>query len=127
MKKEQKVYKVTPLSVFIENPEDVQLFSPSPPEAVEGTQYVLQCDIDDVAPVQNLTVRWYKDNNIIKTDSFTNTSKTPVSESSVLTVNISRGDNGAQFRCEAQLDLGPNGPQTPVSSSNFSVLSVSCE
>ncbi|CAK6971163.1 intercellular adhesion molecule 5 [Scomber scombrus] len=108
------------------NPEDVQVF-PASSSAVEGTQYVLQCDIINVAPVQNLTVRWYKDDNIIKTDSFTNTTKTPVSESSVLTVNISRGDSGAQFRCEAQLDVGPNGPQTPVSSNYSPTVSYAPE
>ncbi|XP_029293945.1 cell adhesion molecule 2 isoform X3 [Cottoperca gobio] len=79
--------------------------------AVEGRLYELQCDIAGAAPVQNLVVRWYKDNRTIKKDTFTNTTKTPVFESSTLTVNISRGEHGAQFRCEAQLDFGPHGPQ----------------
>ncbi|XP_029293944.1 vascular cell adhesion protein 1 isoform X2 [Cottoperca gobio] len=66
--------------------------------AVEGRLYELQCDIAGAAPVQNLVVRWYKDNRTIKKDTFTNTTKTPVFESSTLTVNISRGEHGAQFR-----------------------------
>lgn len=83
------------------------------PELVEGTTYELQCDIE-VAPIQNLTVKWYKDKEIMRVDSFTNTTKTPVHESSSLKVNLSREDNGAQFRCEAQLDFGPHGVKPPV-------------
>lgn len=91
---------------------------------VEGMLCELQCDIVDVAPVQNLTVRWYKDKKIIRTDTFPNTVKLPVHESSSLILNASRGDHGAQFRCEAQLDFGPHGAQTPVTSQthNVSVL-----
>ncbi|XP_060946250.1 intercellular adhesion molecule 5 isoform X2 [Limanda limanda] len=93
------------------NPDKVTLFSLNNP--VVEREFVLQCDVHDAAPVQNLTVKWYKDNEMIKTDSFLNTSKTPVTESSHLTVNVSRGDNGAEIRCEAQLDFGPNGPKPP--------------
>ncbi|XP_023257187.1 hemicentin-2-like [Seriola lalandi dorsalis] len=106
------------------NPDGVDMFPIKHVEAtVEGMQYQLQCDISEVAPVQNLTVRWYKDNEIIMIDSFTNTNKLPVSESSILTVNISRKDNGAQFRCEAQLDFEPFGPKLPafVATHNVSV------
>ncbi|XP_056256423.1 intercellular adhesion molecule 5 isoform X2 [Seriola aureovittata] len=106
------------------NPDGVDMFPIKHVEAtVEGMQYQLQCDISEVAPVQNLTVRWYKDNEIIMIDSFTNTNKLPVSESSILTVNISRKDNGAQFRCEAQLDFEPSGPKLPafVATHNVSV------
>ncbi|KAM7371803.1 hypothetical protein PAMP_009013 [Pampus punctatissimus] len=101
-----------------QNPEDVVLFPINHVRAtVEGTEYDLQCDVINVAPVQNLTVRWYKDNEIIKTDSFTNTTKTPESESSLLSIITKRGDNGTRFRCEAQLDFGPHGPQCPAISS----------
>lgn len=105
---------------MIENPEEVIIFPTKHVNAVvEGTPYEVQCDIHHAAPVQNLTVRWYKDNQIIMTDSFTNNpTKTPEIVSSILTINISRGETGAQLRCEAQLDFGPNGPKTPV----FSVV-----
>ncbi|KAG7243502.1 hypothetical protein INR49_011058 [Caranx melampygus] len=88
---------------------------------VEGTQYQLQCDIIEVAPAQNLTVKWYKDNEIIHKEHFTSTNKTLMTESHILKVNISREDNGAQFRCEAQLDFGPDGPKTPVLSATENV------
>lgn len=95
-------------------------------DALEGTWYQLQCDVINVAPVQNLTVRWYRDNDYIRTDTFPNKTKRLVSESSTLTVNLTRGDNGVQFRCEAQLDFGPDGPLLPVVSDNRTV-SVHCE
>ncbi|XP_036423420.1 opioid-binding protein/cell adhesion molecule-like isoform X2 [Colossoma macropomum] len=51
---------------------------------IEGGQYELQCDIQNVAPVE------------------------------FLTISPSRDDDGVQYRCEAELDLGPEGPQLPL-------------
>ncbi|XP_030592530.1 intercellular adhesion molecule 1-like [Archocentrus centrarchus] len=87
----------------------------------EETQHRLQCDIINVAPVQHLTVSWYKNNESIMTQSFNDTTKTPVNESSVLRVTISREENEVQFRCEAQLDFGSYGPQLPVISQTYSI------
>ncbi|XP_067087890.1 intercellular adhesion molecule 2-like isoform X1 [Osmerus mordax] len=85
---------------------------------VEGTEYQLQCDVLNVAPVRNLTVTWYKGNETIKTDSYGDQSKTPVNKSSILTITPSREDDGALYRCEAQLNLGPEGPHpSPVNTS----------
>lgn len=78
------------------------------------TQYELMCDVIDVAPVQNLNVRWYKNDELIETISFNDTTKTPVTESSVHTFTIGREEGEVQIRCEAQLDFGPLGPQFPV-------------
>lgn len=122
-------YKVTPFSnfVLIENPESVNMYPARHVKSVvEGTPYELQCDVLDVAPVRNLTVTWYKDNQTVKTDTFNSTTKEAEDVSSTLTFNISRGGSGAQFRCEAQLDLGPYGPQPPVISETHSI-SVHCE
>ncbi|XP_071327955.1 vascular cell adhesion protein 1 [Trachinotus anak] len=93
------------------NPEWVDVYPIDYGKVVEGMEYRLQCDIPEVAPVQKLFVRWYNGNKMIKEDNFNNTAKTPVSESSILSVRISREDDGAQFRCEAQLDFGPHGPK----------------
>lgn len=71
----------------------------------ERMQWELQCDIFNVAPVQNLTVRWYKNDHLIRTNSFPGTTKAAVNESSLLRVNISREENAALFRCEAQLNM----------------------
>lgn len=91
---------------------------------IEGTEYQLQCDIVNVAPVQNLTVTWYKGNDVLKEDSFNKSTKTPGSESSALTVILGREDNGAQFRCETQLHLGLEGPQRIVNSSQTLKIQV---
>uniref|UniRef100_A0A3Q3JS41 Ig-like domain-containing protein n=1 Tax=Monopterus albus TaxID=43700 RepID=A0A3Q3JS41_MONAL len=108
----------SPAITVYKNPDTVTVSAVTHGPVMEGETYKLRCDIINVAPVQNLTVRWYKDHQIIKTDFFTNKTKTPVNESSTLTVNISRRENGVQFKCEALMDFGP---PTPVTSNTHSV------
>lgn len=109
-----------------ENPEvdySVQLVNVTRKE----TQYRLQCDIINVAPVQYLTVSWYKNSKKIQTESFNDTTtKTPVNESSILTVNINREENVVEFRCEAQLNFGRQELKTPAISQTQKV-SAHCE
>ena len=83
---------------------------------VEGKKYQLQCEVRNVAPVQKITVSWYKGNETIKTDSY--------SDQSILTIIPSREDDGALYRCEAQLNLGPDGP--PSVTSNPLNITVHC-
>ncbi|KAK6311713.1 hypothetical protein J4Q44_G00173770 [Coregonus suidteri] len=97
------VYK-TPDSVSI------SVLSHSGP-MVEGTEYQLQCDIQNIAPQQNLVVKWYKGNEPVDNVTYSNISKTPVDVSAPLMISPSRDDDGAQYRCRAELDLGPEGPQ----------------
>ncbi|XP_052407300.1 cell adhesion molecule 4 isoform X23 [Carassius gibelio] len=78
---------------------------------IEGEQYQLQCDVHDVAPVQNLTVKWYKGQTLLNQTTFTEDSKTPVNETVTLLIRPDRDDDGAQYWCEAKLDLGAEGPQ----------------
>ncbi|KAJ7992535.1 hypothetical protein DPEC_G00279690 [Dallia pectoralis] len=81
---------------------------------VEGTEYHLLCDIKNVAPLQNLVVKWYKGNESILNVTYSDLSiKTPGDVFPNLTITPSRDDDGAQYRCEAELDLGPEGPQPP--------------
>ncbi|RXN22760.1 vascular cell adhesion 1-like protein [Labeo rohita] len=81
----------------------------------EGEQYELQCDVYNVAPVQNLTVKWYKGQILLNQTTFTDTSIKPVNQTVHETIQIhpNRADDGAQFWCEAELDLGAEGPQPP--------------
>lgn len=109
-----------------EKPDYITVFPTNYASTVEGQQYQLQCDITDVAPVQNLKVKWYKENETIHEEHFTKTIKNPQSESHILTVNISRKDNGVTFMCEAQLDFGPDGPNPPALNKTHNV-SVHCE
>lgn len=93
---------------------------------VELEKYNFTCDIQNIAPVQNLTVRWYKGDTIVHTDTFDNPSNEPVNQSSVLSFTPTRQDNRVTFRCEAHLDLGTEGPQLNASSQEYTIT-VNCK
>uniref|UniRef100_A0A8C1UNW5 Ig-like domain-containing protein n=1 Tax=Cyprinus carpio TaxID=7962 RepID=A0A8C1UNW5_CYPCA len=97
------VYK-TPDSVFIST---VNHRGPM----MEGKQYELQCDVHNVAPVEYLTVKWYKEQTLLHQTNFTDTIKTLVNKTVTLLIRPDRADDGAQYWCEAELDLGADGPQ----------------
>ncbi|XP_052408388.1 hemicentin-2 isoform X26 [Carassius gibelio] len=78
---------------------------------IEGQQYELQCDVHDVAPVQYLTVKWYKNQTRLNQTTFSDTDKTPENKTVTLLIRPDRDDNRAQYWCEAELDLGAEGPQ----------------
>ncbi|XP_053084659.1 uncharacterized protein LOC128317288 [Pangasianodon hypophthalmus] len=78
----------------------------------EGSQYELECDVQNVAPVHLLTVNWYKGQRLVKSvESDHHSSITPVNYSNTLWISTSKDDDGVQYRCEAELKLGPEGPQ----------------
>ncbi len=111
----------TPDSVFISS---VDHSGPM----TEGEQYTLQCDVHDVAPVQYLTVKWYKGQTLLNQTTFTDTIKTPVDETVTLLIRPDRADDGAQYRCEAELDLGAEGPQPhPTNSSKPLNVEIYCK
>ncbi len=94
----------------------------------EGKQYELQCDVHGVAPVQYLTVKWYKGQTLLDQTTFIDTSNTPVNETVTLLIRPDRADDGAQYRCEAELDLGAEGPQPhPTNSSNTLNVEIYCK
>ncbi|XP_036409090.1 intercellular adhesion molecule 1-like [Megalops cyprinoides] len=80
---------------------------------VEGRQYQLQCEVQNIAPVQSLTVKWYRGEILERESSFNHSSKTPLTVSSTFTIMPSRADDGAQYSCVAELELGPEGQQPP--------------
>ncbi|XP_065110688.1 intercellular adhesion molecule 2-like [Paramisgurnus dabryanus] len=80
---------------------------------IEGSQYELQCVIVNVAPVKSLIVKWFKGETEVKTKTFYDTIKTPVNVRSTLQITANRDDDGVQYRCEAELELGADGPQPP--------------
>ncbi|XP_029692098.1 hemicentin-2 isoform X2 [Takifugu rubripes] len=77
----------------------------------EGAEMVLSCDVTNVAPLQALRVKWYRGNDMVHTQMFNDTSRTPASAVSTLRNTAVREDNGVEFRCAAELHLGPNGPE----------------
>ncbi|XP_026056884.1 intercellular adhesion molecule 1-like isoform X4 [Carassius auratus] len=92
---------------------------------IEGQQYELQCDVQNVAPVHNLTVKWYKGQTLLDQTNAIKYSRTPVNETVLLLIRPDRDDDGAQYRCEAELDLGAEGPQYPPNkTSDFLSITV---
>ncbi|KAI5613816.1 vascular cell adhesion protein 1, partial [Silurus asotus] len=80
---------------------------------IEGRHYELQCDVQNVAPVRLLNVNWYKGQQLVHSNSFTDETKTPVNKKMTLQVSTQRVDDGVQYRCEAELKLAPEGPHPP--------------
>lgn len=86
------------------------------------TEYELQCDVIKVAPVEMLTVRWYKNDEVFWSDWFNSpTTRTPVNVTSVLSVNVSRGERADQFKCVAQLDFRSRGELLVVVSQTHNI------
>ncbi|XP_072560779.1 intercellular adhesion molecule 2-like [Paramormyrops kingsleyae] len=111
------------LSVTVYKPPDNVSVSSvnSTDPMVEGSQYQLKCEIQNIAPVQNLTVKWYKgdtlvheDRDYVIEDGKSDREKAPMSVSSILLITPNRADDGAEYSCWAELDLGPEGPQPPL-------------
>uniref|UniRef100_A0A3Q1JC78 Ig-like domain-containing protein n=1 Tax=Anabas testudineus TaxID=64144 RepID=A0A3Q1JC78_ANATE len=92
----------------------------------ENKTYNFSCNVKQVAPVQNLTVRWYKGDTLIYTDTFKDPNRKPVNQSSFLNFTMTRRDNGVTLRCEAHMDLEPEGPRLHVSSQEYDIT-VQCK
>ncbi|RVE69705.1 hypothetical protein OJAV_G00080240 [Oryzias javanicus] len=89
-------------------PDSVSVTAVDPGPMIEGKKYLLSCNILNVAPVNQLHVKWYRGNESLHTEHPKNDHlSTPQNVSSILTVPLERGDNGSTFRCEAELQLGP--------------------
>ncbi|XP_069545720.1 intercellular adhesion molecule 2-like [Brachyistius frenatus] len=79
----------------------------------EGNQYSLQCDVQNVAPVEKLNVTFYRGDKALAHFQSNKAGHKPESDVFTLSINTSKEEDGAHYWCEARLLLGPEGPQPP--------------
>ncbi|XP_058233513.1 hemicentin-1-like isoform X2 [Hemibagrus wyckioides] len=101
------------LNITIYKPPEQVTISTMNHTMTEGREYKLECYIPNVAPVHLLTVNWYKGQKLIDSMGNFNMSERPVNHIATLQISPHRSDDGVQYTCEAELKLGPEGPQPP--------------
>ncbi|KAM4535599.1 hemicentin-2-like [Fundulus diaphanus] len=88
----------------------------------ENVEYTFTCSILNIAPVQNLMIRWYRGDALIHTDKVSDSKqKTPTNRTFVLSFTPTRQHDGTTIRCEAHMDLGPEGPKFNASSQELNI------
>ncbi|KAK2817333.1 hypothetical protein Q5P01_025524 [Channa striata] len=109
----QKCCGALPVTVY--KPPDKVVFSfDNRTEMFEGQQYNLQCAVYNVAPIENLSVTFYRGKTpLARPTSKKKPERTPLTETYTLSATLQKQDDGAQYWCEAKLELGPEGPQPP--------------
>ncbi|XP_062398268.1 cell adhesion molecule 3-like [Sardina pilchardus] len=95
---------------------------------LEGKNYSLQCEVQSVAPVKNLTVIWFRGGDELQRSGcpeFTieGDQSQNVTVSTNLSITASRKDHNTSYSCAAQLDLNTAEP-VPVTRSDNILLEV---
>ncbi|XP_034447446.1 vascular cell adhesion protein 1-like [Hippoglossus hippoglossus] len=106
----------TPLNVTVYKSPDlvsVSFMNHSGP-LFESRDYTLQCEVQNVAPVRSVHVTFFRGQTELGQKQYlSKPQKEPVTEVFTLSISTTKEDDGAQYWCQAKLELGPDGPQTP--------------
>ncbi|XP_062304932.1 intercellular adhesion molecule 2-like [Osmerus eperlanus] len=114
MKSEELQCK-TRLNVTVYQPPDsIRLLAEMTGDMVEGSEYTVNCSVENVAPIQKLKVRFYRGDTLLSTQVHPETTELkPQSAAFRLDVMAREEDDGSEVWCEASLDL----ENTPVNKS----------
>ncbi|KAG5278349.1 hypothetical protein AALO_G00097990 [Alosa alosa] len=98
-----------PITIY-KIPENVDLVIHNAGPLVEEHTYWLECEVKSVAPVNNLTVIWFRGDSKLEQSDFTQFNIEGDGDQNVtvranLSIIASREDNRASYSCAAQLDL----------------------
>uniref|UniRef100_A0A3B1ICF2 Sc:d0202 n=1 Tax=Astyanax mexicanus TaxID=7994 RepID=A0A3B1ICF2_ASTMX len=111
---DQEIEKLQVLVYKVPDKVSLSLVQKSSGPLVEGNIIELHCRVENAAPVKDMMIAWFKGKDKVKTDQFfRDTTITPKNESRNMTFIVNRSHNGLEYRCEALLLLGPEGPQPP--------------
>ncbi|KAK7929617.1 hypothetical protein WMY93_006012 [Mugilogobius chulae] len=91
-------------------PERVSLSFREQGPLEEGRSYSVLCEVESVAPAQNMTVVFYRGLRELSVQSSSSDQKSPVNQSFSLDYRVSREDHGAQFWYKPCCE-GPAEPQ----------------
>lgn len=103
---------ITPVFPSAAFPESIDIISPAGSNGVMTLmeERNLTCRINNVAPVEYLVLKWFRNGKYFHNHTSASTNKKPRNLTSEIQIKATREDNGAVYRCEAHLDLEP-GPQ----------------
>ncbi|XP_062398289.1 pregnancy-specific beta-1-glycoprotein 6-like isoform X2 [Sardina pilchardus] len=93
-----------------------------------GQQYSLQCEVQSVAPVNNLTVIWFRGDDELEQSSFTQFTiegdpSQDVTVNTILSITASREDHRASYSCAAHLDMNTAEPIPVIRSKSIRLIS----
>uniref|UniRef100_A0A674NKC4 Ig-like domain-containing protein n=1 Tax=Takifugu rubripes TaxID=31033 RepID=A0A674NKC4_TAKRU len=94
---------------------------------LEGESYLLECLVENIAPLKHLIVTFYKGPEALAQMYFNSSREPkPVTKTSILNITASKEDDGAQYWCDARLNLDVQQVPLTVSSQKL-YATVYCE
>ncbi|KAM8982758.1 intercellular adhesion molecule 1-like [Ara ararauna] len=103
--------KVLPIKLLVYRPLEPPVLEPVPALAV-GQRHELACVVMDAAPLRRLRVRLRLGGALVLSADFEGQRQDePGTVRVAQAVLVQRGHHGANVTCEAELDLGPQGPR----------------